>query len=210
MLLRNIFYFIVKNLFYIFHTIYNRLEVRGRGNIPDAPVIVASNHASNIDPPLIGGVCKRRLRYLAKASLFRNPVLGFCIRSLGAIPVTREDSQRAGVVMKLMLDRLRDGESVLVFPEGSRSRDGKLQPLEGGAAFLSVKSGVPILPVYIAGSFAVCPPGSTLPRPAKLTVTFAPVISPEGEGTDRERRDAVTRALGESLSALEREVSGDD
>ena len=208
MLFRNLFYFIVKNSSRIFHTIYNRLEVRGRGNIPDAPVIVASNHASNIDPPLIGGVYPRRLRYLAKASLFRNPLLGFCIRNLGAIPVTREDSQRAGAVMKLLLERLNNGESILVFPEGSRSRDGKLQPLEGGAAFLSVKSGVPVLPVYISGSFDVWPPEHSLPRPAKLVVTFAPLIEPSGEGSDRERRDAVTRALDESLRAMEREAKG--
>ncbi len=203
---RTFFYFIVKNFFRIFHTIYNRLEVRGHGNIPIAPVIVASSHASNIDPPLIGGIYPRRLRYLAKESLFRNPLLRVCIRNLGAVPVTREDSTRAGVVMKLLLERLDAGESILVFPEGSRSRDGRLQPLEGGAAFLSVKSGVPILPVYIAGSFDVWPPGGSFPRPAKLVVTFAPLIEPGVEGTDRERRDAVTRALGESLRAMEREA----
>lgn len=212
MLFRTFFYFIVKNFFRIFHTIYNRLEVRGRGNLPalGTPVIVASNHASNIDPPLIGGVYPCRLRYLAKESLFRNPLLRVCIRNLGAIPVTREDSQRAGAVMKLLLERLDARESILVFPEGSRSRDGRLQPLEGGAAFLSVKSGAPILPVYIAGSFDVCPPGGSFPRPVKLVVTFGPLIEPIAAGTDRERRDAATRALGESLRAMEREADARD
>lgn len=209
MCFRDFFYFIVKNLFRIIFTVYNRLEVRGRGNISDVPLIVASNHASNVDPPLIGGVFPRPLRYLAKESLFRNPVLGFLIRNLGAIPVTREDSQRAGAVMKLLLGRLEEGESILVFPEGSRSRDGRLQPLEGGAAFLSVKSGAPVLPVYIGGSFEVCPPGGGFPRPAKLSVTFGRQIDPHAMGeSDRERREAVTRALADALSELERRAKG--
>jgi len=198
-----IFYFLVKNSFRITFGLYNRLEVAGSENIPDYPVIVASNHASNIDPPLIGGVFPRRLRYLAKESLFKNPLLGFLIASLGAIPVKREDAQSAGAVLKLLLEQLRLGESILLFPEGSRSKDGKLQPLEGGAAFLSVKSGVPILPVYIKGSHGVCPPGSSFPRPAKLSVSFASPLSADADlRSDREKRDSLTERLNVVLSSL--------
>lgn len=201
-----IFYFFVKNGFRLVFSLYNRLEVTGRGFIPDYPVIVASNHASNIDPPLIGGVFPRRLRYLAKDSLFKNPVLGFFVASLGAIPVKREDRQRAGVVLKLLLDQLSQGESVLLFPEGSRSNDGKLKQLEGGAAFLSVKSGIPILPVCIKGSYGVCPPGSSFPRPSKLRVTFAEPISPDpGAKSDREKRECLTERLYGVLRALAEE-----
>ena len=199
----SIFYFLAKNSFHAVFSLYNRLQVVGREHIPDCPVIVASNHVSNIDPPLIGGIFPRRLRYLAKESLFRNPVLGFLIASLGAIPVTREDRQRAGVVLKLLLDQLQQGESILLFPEGSRSKDGKLQPLEGGAAFRSVKSGVPILPVYIRGSRDVCPPGSSFPHPAKLQVRFAaPLSFDPGLKSDREKRDLLMKRLDETLHAL--------
>lgn len=201
-----IFYFLVKNSFHVVFSLYNRLQVTGREHIPDYPVIVASNHASNIDPPLIGGIFPRRLRYLAKESLFRNPMLGFLISALGAIPVTREDRQRAGVVLKLLLDQLQQGESILLFPEGSRSKDGKLQPLEGGAAFLSVKSGIPILPVYIRGSHEVCPPGSSFPHPAKLDVRFAAPLSPDPDiKSDREKRDRLMERLNETLHALAEE-----
>lgn len=204
-----IFYFIVKNGFHATFSLYNGLRVVGREHIPDYPVIVASNHASNIDPPLIGGIFPRRLRYLAKESLFRNPVLGFLISALGAIPVSREDSQRAGAVLKLLLDRLNEGESILLFPEGTRSRDGKLQPLEGGVAFLSVKSGVPILPVYIGGSRDVCPPGSSFPHPARLVVRIAAPISPDdGAKSDREKRELLMTRLGETLSAFARDAGG--
>lgn len=201
-----IFYFFVKNGFRLVFTLYNRLEIVGREFIPDYPVIVASNHASNIDPPLIGGAFPRRLRYLAKESLFKNPVLGFLITSLGAIPVKREDRQSAGVVLKLLLEQLSRGESILLFPEGSRSKDGKMKPLEGGAAFLSVKSGIPILPVYIRGSHGVCPPGSSLPRPCKLRVSFAEPLSSDPEvKSDREKRDRLTERLSSVLRGLAEE-----
>lgn len=208
---QKVFYFIVKNSFKIFFTTYNRVEVRGRQNIVDVPLIVASNHASNVDPPLIGGIFPRPLRYLAKDSLFHNPILAFCMRNLGSIPVTREDSQRAGAVMKLLLGRLEAGESILVFPEGSRSRDGRLQPLEGGAAFLSVKSGAPILPIYIGGSFDACPPGAKLIRPTKITATYGSLIDPKDMGeSDKEKREAMTATLADVLAKLESEAKGHD
>ncbi|MDR1885448.1 MAG: 1-acyl-sn-glycerol-3-phosphate acyltransferase [Synergistaceae bacterium] len=209
---QNIFYYIVKNFFLVVFTLYNRLEVRGLSNVPrGSAMIVASNHASNIDPPLIGGAYPARLRYLAKESLFRVPVLGFLIRALGAIPVTREDSQRAGAVMKLMLARLRDGESVLIFPEGSRSRDGRLKPLEGGVALLSVKSGVPVLPVFVGGSHGVCPAGKFFPRPVKLTLTFSRPIFPSDEPIgDREKRERLMRELEGELVAMAGGACGDD
>jgi 1-acyl-sn-glycerol-3-phosphate acyltransferase len=206
MTLSHAFYWIVKTTFRVAFTIYNRLEVSGLDKVPpNTAFIVASNHASYIDPPLLGGVFPGRLRYLAKESLFRNPVMRFLISTLGAIPVKREDSQRAGATMKVMLARLASGESFLMFPEGTRSSDGKLRPLEGGAAFLSVKSGVPLLPVYISGSSEVMPPHRSFPRPAKLRVTFGDPIFPDaGIEGERQRREASRAALDEALRSLER------
>jgi 1-acyl-sn-glycerol-3-phosphate acyltransferase len=204
MVLQKIIYTVAKTFFRVIFTVYNRLETRGLGRIPrGVPLIVASNHASYIDPPLIGGVFPGRLRYLAKESLFRNPIFGSLIRTLGAMPVSRYDSQKAGAALKLMLNALALGDSVLIFPEGTRSPDGTLQPLEEGAAFLSVKSGIPLLPVYIGGSSRVWPPHKALPRPAKVTVTFGEPILPSGEGGERERRSRLTKALAEALRSLE-------
>jgi 1-acyl-sn-glycerol-3-phosphate acyltransferase len=204
MTLQKILYTAVKIFFRIVFTVYNRLETRGLDRIPrGVPLIVASNHASYIDPPLIGGIFPGRLRYLAKESLFRNPFFGLLIRALGALPVSRYDSRKAGSALKLMLNVLAHGESILIFPEGTRSPDGRLQPLEEGAAFLSVKSGIPLLPVYIKGSNLVWPPHKALPRPAKVTVTFGEPILSSGGGMERERRSALTKTLDEALRSLE-------
>lgn len=196
-------------MFRSFFRLYNRLEVRGLDNIPrGAAMIVASNHASYIDPPLIGGVFPGRLRYLAKESLFRSPLLGFLIRTLGAVPVTREDSQRAGAVMKILLGLLKSGESVLLFPEGSRSPDGRIKPLEAGVVYLAVKTGVPVLPVYIGGSFRSWPRGQALPRPSKLTMTISPLIyTDDGAGNEREKRDSLMKILESELKAMEDEAA---
>jgi 1-acyl-sn-glycerol-3-phosphate acyltransferase len=200
-----IFYRLAKCLFRVFFTLYNRLEVRGLDNIPpNTTMIVASNHASYIDPPLIGCVFPGMLRYLAKESLFRVPLLGFFIRALGAVPVKREDSQKAGAVMKSLLYMLKSGDSVLLFPEGSRSPDGRVKPLEAGVAYLSVKAGAPVLPVYVGGSFGAWPRGGMLPRPSKLTLTVSRLIYPDGMGgNERDRRALVMNALESALMAME-------
>lgn len=200
-----VFYRLVKCLFRVFFTLYNRLEVRGLGNIPrNTHMIVASNHASYIDPPLIGCVFPGRLKYLAKESLFRVPVFGFLIKALGAVPVKREDSQRAGAVMKGLLSLLKNGDNVLLFPEGSRSTDGRIKPLEAGVAYLSVKTGVPVLPVYVGGSFDAWPRGNMFPRPSKLTLVVSRLIYPdECRENERDKRAAMMSELERELIDLE-------
>lgn len=160
-------------------TLYNRLSIKNTPILPDGrAVIVASNHNSNLDPVVVGVAYPRRLTYLAKEELFKVPVLSCIIRHLGAIPVSREDEVRAGVVLRTLLDILTIGEDVLIFPEGSRSFDGKLQPLEGGVAMLALHSKAPVLPVYIKGTFAAMPRGCTFPKPKKIEVIFGTLIDP--------------------------------
>jgi 1-acyl-sn-glycerol-3-phosphate acyltransferase len=204
-MISRVFYRFVRKAFRLFFRLYNRLDVRGLSNVPNkGPMIVASNHASFVDPPLIGAVLPMRLRYLSKESLFRVPLLGFLIRTLGAVPVTREDSQRAGAVMKLLMALLKGGESVLLFPEGSRSADGRLKPLEAGVAYLSVKSGAPVLPVYVKGSFEAWPKGRALPRPSKLKLSISCLIYPDPDiPNERERREKLMRSLERELLAME-------
>lgn len=204
-----IFYALVRNSFKVFYTLYNRLEIKGRENVPSEPVVVVANHTSHADPPLMAAAYPMRppIRYIGKEELFKGRILGTALHGLGVVPVSREDSQRAGAVLKLMLSHLNEGRSVLVFPEGTRSRDGRIrQPLEGGAAFLSIKSGRPILPAYISGSFKVLPPGAKFPRPVKLRVTYGELIRPPEEGTDREKREATTGAILDFFLRMEREA----
>ena len=148
-----------------------------------------------------------QLRYLAKDSLFKNIILKKIIQALGAISVSREDSQKAASVLKLLLSRLQDGENVLLFPEGTRSQDGKLQKLEGGVAFLSVKAMVPIVPVYVGGSFIACPRGK-MPIPSKLRLHWGKPIYPQTiveEVGERGAREEILKQLTASLLHLEGE-----
>jgi 1-acyl-sn-glycerol-3-phosphate acyltransferase len=200
-------YFLVRNSARIFFTLYNRFSIRGIDRIPPGPLVVAANHASNLDPVVVGSAFPRPLRYLAKEELFRNPLFGALIDALGAVPVAREDRQRAGTVLKMCLEQLASGRPLLLFPEGTRSSDGRLKtPLEQGAAFLSLKSGAPIVPAYLAGSFESCPRGAAFPRPAKLRLLFGHPLRPEESSSGGDRRGILTARLTEALEGLQREA----
>jgi 1-acyl-sn-glycerol-3-phosphate acyltransferase len=199
------FYAVVRMFVLIFFSLYNRLSVRWMEPLPRAGnVIVASNHCSNLDPLLVGAVFPRCLRYFAKEELFRPFLLGTLIRTLGAVPVSRSDSAAAAGALKGFLRLLEAGSDVLIFPEGSRSQDGKLLPLEGGVGLISAHSKTDILPVFVKGSYEAMPPGAVLIKPIKITVTFGRriVFDPEiYKGKDA--RDKIVAKLTRSLKELE-------
>jgi 1-acyl-sn-glycerol-3-phosphate acyltransferase len=113
-------------------------------------LIVASNHVSFWDPPLVGSACARGLYFLAKEELFRTPVLGPLIRAYHSIPIRRGMADLSG--MSRAIEVLKRGEALLMFPEGSRMRDGELHPARPGVGMMAVSAGVPIVPCYISGS----------------------------------------------------------
>ena len=155
------FYFLVKSFFFICLKVYNRLSIRWGASLPDRNVIVIANHCSNLDPVVMGAVFPRRVRFLGKSELFEPFLFGSMVRALGVVPVDKQDSQSAGTALKAFLRLLKEGENVLLFPEGGRSLDGKLQPLEGGAALIAMKSGAPIVPAFVSGTFEAMPPGQS-------------------------------------------------
>jgi 1-acyl-sn-glycerol-3-phosphate acyltransferase len=193
--------------FAVFFALYNRLSVRWEEPFPgggSGNVIVAANHCSNLDPILVGVAFPRRLRYFAKEELFRPFLFGKIIRILGAVPVSRADSASAAGALKGFLRLLEGGSDVLIFPEGSRSPDGKLLPLEGGVGLIAVHSKTDILPVFIKGSEKAMPLGAALIKPCKITVTFGKriVFDPElYKGKDS--REKIMADLTRSLKALE-------
>ncbi|MCA9176204.1 MAG: 1-acyl-sn-glycerol-3-phosphate acyltransferase [Planctomycetales bacterium] len=138
--------------------------------------LVCANHQSYLDPILIGCTFDRKVNYLARETLFRFP-LGPVIRFLDAIPLNRDGLGLAG--MKETLKRLRRGEPVLVFPEGTRSRDGALQPMMPGVCSLARRGRVPILPVGIAGAFESWPRQRLMPLPSVVDVVVGEPISQE-------------------------------
>jgi 1-acyl-sn-glycerol-3-phosphate acyltransferase len=126
-------------------------RVTGRERTPlQGGLIVASNHVSFWDPPLVGSACARGLYFLAKEELFRTPVLGPLIRAYHSIPIRRGMADLSG--MSRAIEVLKRGEALLMFPEGSRMRDGELHPARPGVGMMAVSAGVPIVPCYISGS----------------------------------------------------------
>ncbi len=134
-----------------------------------------SNHQSNLDPVLVGLACHRRLNFLARRTLFDSAGLRWLIESLDAIPIDRDGSGLGG--LKETLKRLKRGEMVLIFPEGTRTTDGKVARLKPGFCALARRAGVPLLPVAIDGAFAAWPRGRALPRRARIRIEFGPPLS---------------------------------
>ena len=145
-------------------------EVRGREHVPlTGAVIVASNHISFWDPPLVGSAAVRELNFLAKEELFRTPVLGPLIRTFNAIPIRRGVADLSGLTRAM--DVLRAGRALIMFPEGTRARDGELHEPRPGVGMLAVATDARVVPVYISGSNQ---PGKWLFRRGKVRVWFGP------------------------------------
>ena len=155
-----------------------RLRIAGRENWPAAGGgLVCSNHQSYFDPPVIGLTCNRRMNYLARDGLFHVPGLKQLIQFLDAIPIDREGGGLAG--LKETLKRLKAGELVLIFPEGTRTHDGEVAPLKPGFIAVARRSRVPLIPVALDGAFQAWPRSARLPRPPRLAVVIGPPIQPD-------------------------------
>lgn len=141
------FYFCKALVWIYMHIAYN-LRYTGKKNIPKkTAVIYASNHRSNADPPIVGAGARGKLAFMAKEELFRNPAFSLLIRSLGAFPVSRGKGDTA--VIDRAVERLESKRSLIIFPEGTRSKDGKVGRGHGGAAVIAAKTGCPIIPVGV-------------------------------------------------------------
>ncbi len=126
-------------------------QVRGRSFVPrEGGLIVASNHISYFDPPFVGTAAVRELHFLAKEELFRPPVFGSLIRAYNSIPIRRGAADLRG--LNRAIEVLRAGHALIMFPEGTRMRDGQLHPAKPGVGMLAVNSGARILPCYLSGT----------------------------------------------------------
>ena len=174
-------------------------------------LLVLASHQSQLDPLLLGLVCERRLSSLARSSLFRWGPFGAIISALDAIPIDREASPVAA--MKLVIRKLRGGGALTIFPEGTRTRDGRLGEVKSGFALVAKRAGVPILPVAIVGAWECWPRTRWFPRPGRIRLEFGAIIR-AGEVAamdDKTLVALVTRRLTE-LDATARRLrdGGDD
>ncbi len=161
--------------FRTFFALYSRARFLNAERVPaEGPVILASNHASFLDPPLVGSGLGRMVNYLARDTLFKAPVLGALLRSWKVVPVDREGGGGAG--LKAILDRLRNGGVILLFPEGTRSADGVFRPAKSGIGLAVIKSTAPVVPVRVFGTFDAYGRHLKWPRPRRLTVTYGPPL----------------------------------
>lgn len=206
------FYKLAQWFFRIYFLVFHRISIRGTGALNaylasrgKAPVILAANHTSYLDPPAVGMAFPRPLRFVAWDGLFKVPVFAFLIHSLGAVPVNPENKNSAAGLLRQVMGFIEDGYSVLIFPEGLRSPDGNLLPLEGGVALISLKTGTPIIPIWIEGAWEAYPPHRKIPRPGKITLTFGTAIDPgdlSQEMPEKEKRRILLASLQNALEEM--------
>ncbi len=164
-------YFLGRTFFRLLYGAYFRWRIHNPENVPlRGPAILASNHASFIDPPLIGSPLPREINYLARESLFRFPVIGSIFRSWNAVPVDRDGGGAAG--LRVIMDRLQAGGAILLFPEGTRSADGSIQRAHSGVGLIVIKSAAPVIPVRVFGTFEAYNKKMLIPRPRRISVKY--------------------------------------
>jgi 1-acyl-sn-glycerol-3-phosphate acyltransferase len=198
-----VLYAIVKPIVYGLLRLLFRYRAVGVDHVPaEGAVLLAANHASALDPPAVGAAVPRPMHFMAKAELFRVPLLGALIRRLNAHPVTREGGDAAA--LRLALGLLRDGQALLVFPEGTRTRDGRLGPGKAGIGMLAAQAGAPVVPVYVSGSARALPWGAGWRRPTPLTVAYGPPLI-----FARERGKTRYQAISDEIMAAIGRLQGD-
>jgi 1-acyl-sn-glycerol-3-phosphate acyltransferase len=151
--------------------VYFRWRVFNPERVPlTGGVILASNHASFLDPPLVGSGLHRDINYLARDSLFRFPGIGALLRSWNSVPVDRDGGGAAG--LKAILERLLAGGAIILFPEGTRTTDGRLQKARSGIGLTVIKSDAVVIPVRTFGTFEAYGKKHKFPRPKKVAVKY--------------------------------------
>ncbi len=181
-----------------------RLQCHGLANVPaTGPVLLVSNHQSHLDPVLIGCFVHRPLGYLARATLFKG-FMGPLIRAYDAIPIDREGMGLGGI--RATLKRIKQGDAVLLFPEGTRTKNGELQPLMPGFLALARRGKATVVPIAISGAFEAMPRGRLLPRPVRIALVGGEPISPEAaaELDDEAFLAEVAKRLTEGLAEAHR------
>ena len=165
------------------------------------PVVIACNHVSNWDPILVGLGCRREVHFMAKEELFRNPLLGWLIRAYNALPVRRAGVDRRALRMAASV--LDKGGALVMFPEGTRSRDGGIGAGKPGVGYVACAAGAPVVPAYITGSQALARAFRTR-QPVR--VAYGKPLRPESARGREEEHVALTDLVMDGIRRLKREV----
>jgi 1-acyl-sn-glycerol-3-phosphate acyltransferase len=180
-----------------------RLEIRGLGQIPEGGAVVfMANHQSNCDPPAILAILPP-VCVMVKKEFFRVPILGRAMRARGFIPVDRRNREQALEAVEKGVQALKAGKPFLVYPEGTRSPDGRLQRFKKGVFVMAIKAGAPIVPISVSGSNKIMPKGKFVMQPGRVRITFHEPIFTEGLAIE-DRQAVIERVRTAILGGLER------
>jgi len=201
----NLSYRIAWTLFRAWYATYFRWRVYGAENVPvKGGVILAANHSSFLDPPLVGSGLERDINYLARESLFRYPGIGALLRSWNAVPVDRDGGGAKG--LKIILDRLLAGGGIILFPEGTRTKDGQLQPARSGIGLTVIKSTAPVVPVRVFGTYEAYGRHLKFPRPHRVVVKYGrpmnfEALRAEAKTCDKPRLKEIYQQVADEIMA---------
>lgn len=185
-------YNVAKKVVSGFYKIRFKIKVIGADRVPqEGPVLICSNHISDFDPPLIGISLKKEMSFFAKSELFKIPVFGKIVSRLNTVPVERGKGDRQA--LKNSVEALKEGRTMLVFPEGSRSKDGELKEFQQGASFMAIKAEATIVPAAIKGKYD---------RKEGVTVIFGKPIDVQKMVNEGKNRKEITDKLREDINNL--------
>lgn len=189
----------VKGLVFITRVAGMRVDVEGRENIPAGVCLFAANHTSNADAPAIVGAIPRRLAIFGRKSLFDIPIVGLAFRLAKFVPVDRGNREAALKSVKQAVEYIKTGSSFLVYPEGTRSPDGRMQRFKKGSFVMAIEAGIPIVPVACSGAHRIMKKNSLIIHPGKVTVRFGRPIDVSGYTV--EQRNALAERVHDAIAA---------
>ena len=189
----------VKGVMFFVRAVGVRVHVRGRERIPPGVCLFVANHTSSADAPAVVGAIPRRIAILLKESLFKWPIVGQAFLAAQFIPVNRSARESAISSVEKATEALKAGQSFLIYPEGTRSPDGRLQEFKKGAVMMAIKAGVPIAPMVCCGAHRVMEKRSLVIHPGEILVDFLEPI--DASKYSLEERDALNEHVHDVMAA---------
>jgi len=198
----------VKGVMFFVRAVGVRVRVRGLERIPPGVCLFVANHTSSADAPAVVGAIPRRIAILLKESLFKWPIVGQAFLSAHFIPVNRSARESAISSVERATEALKDGQSFLIYPEGTRSPDGRLQEFKKGAVVMAIKAGVPIVPIVCSGAHRIMEKRSLVIRPGEILVEFLSPIDASASTLENrdDLNDCVRRAMAAALPPDQRPI----
>lgn len=189
----------IKGVMFFVRAVGVRVRIVGSERIPPGVCLFVANHTSSADAPAVVGAIPRRIAILLKESLFRWPIVGQAFRSVKFVPVNRGLRDSAIASIEKATEALKGGQSFLIYPEGTRSPDGRLQEFKKGAVMMAIKAGVPIVPIACSGAHRVMRKRSLVVHPGEIVVEFLEPI--DASKYLLEERDVLNQVAHDAMAA---------